>query len=209
MADIFISYAREDEKIVQFLSNYLQAQGWSVFWDRDIPVGQTWRTYIGQALCGARCVIVVWTQNSIHSQWVIEEAEEGRQRGILLPIRIDSVDLPLGFRSIHAADLVNWKPGKSSSKFEKFTRDVEAILGPPAVKSGIVTGHSKSKEKKNHAFISSSATQSNTNNISFKKLLVLLGLIGSLMIIFSFILHPKKTECESSDPPFECKFNQQ
>ncbi|HEX8115262.1 MAG TPA: hypothetical protein VF516_46365 [Kofleriaceae bacterium] len=37
-ADIVISYAREDERRVQLLCQALEAQGWSVFWDRRTNV---------------------------------------------------------------------------------------------------------------------------------------------------------------------------
>jgi hypothetical protein len=34
MADIFLSYAREDQSRVGPLVRALEGQGWSVFWDR-------------------------------------------------------------------------------------------------------------------------------------------------------------------------------
>lgn len=48
--DIFISYAREDAERIAPLVTAFQDRGWSVFWDRRIPAGQTWHSYIGQAL---------------------------------------------------------------------------------------------------------------------------------------------------------------
>ena len=50
MSDIFISYAREDEARIQKLVRALEQRGLSVFWDRNIPAGQTWRSHIGKAL---------------------------------------------------------------------------------------------------------------------------------------------------------------
>ncbi len=73
MADLFISYAHEDESRIRPLVFALEQQGLSVFWDRRIPTGQTWRSYIGQALIDASCVIVIWSQNSIVSSWVVEK----------------------------------------------------------------------------------------------------------------------------------------
>src|SRR6476659_6368890 len=56
--DIFFSFAREDEARVAPVVAALEARGWSVFWDRRIPAGQTWRSHIGRALERARGVVV-------------------------------------------------------------------------------------------------------------------------------------------------------
>lgn len=107
MADIFVSYAREDEGRIAALVQLLEAQGLSIFWDRHIPPGTSWRDHIGQALADARCVIVAWSHHSIVSSFVAEEADDARARGILVPVMIDSVMPPLGFRSLQAADLAD------------------------------------------------------------------------------------------------------
>ena len=39
MADIFLSYAREDEERARVVAAGLESRGWSVFWDRRIPTG--------------------------------------------------------------------------------------------------------------------------------------------------------------------------
>jgi hypothetical protein len=131
MTDIFISYAREDRSRIEPLANFLEGLGWSVFWDRTIPAGKTWRQVIGEALRNARSVIVAWSQKSIESEWVQEEADRGLKRNVLIPILIDDVDPPLGFGIIQAADLVKWDPAQSSPEFEKLIADISIILGPP------------------------------------------------------------------------------
>jgi hypothetical protein len=127
--DIFVSYAREDQARVALIVAALEARGWSVFWDRRIPAGQTWRSYIGRALDEARCVVVTWSEHSIRSEWVIEEADEGRGRGILVPVLLDPVRPPRGFRSIQAADLSRWSPEHPWPAFDSFLADVGVVLG--------------------------------------------------------------------------------
>lgn len=129
MADIFISYSREDEIRIKMLVNALEEHGWSVFWDRRIPAGETWRSYIGKSLDEARCIIVAWSKHSIESQWVAEEADDGRKRQILLPILLEAVKPPHGFRELQAADLSDWKAGHPSEHFEEFIQDLERCLG--------------------------------------------------------------------------------
>jgi hypothetical protein len=128
MTDIFISYAREDQARIQPLAHALENEGWSVFWDRRIPAGQTWRTYIGKALSEASCVLVAWSRQSIISDWVSEEADEGKQRGILVPVLLDSIQPPIGFREIQAADLINWQSEHPSPDFDQLLRDIKGIL---------------------------------------------------------------------------------
>jgi hypothetical protein len=129
MADIFISYAREDQARIRGLVSALEEQGWSVFWDRRIPAGKTWQSYIGRALSDAKCVIVAWSQHSITSDWVIEEANDGKKRGLLIPVLLDPVEPPLGFRGIQAADLNDWKPGSSSLSFDQLIQDIAGVAG--------------------------------------------------------------------------------
>ena len=131
MADIFISYAREDEERIRPLAAALEAHGWSVFWDRRIPAGQTWRSVLGQALHDARCVIVAWSRHSVASRWVAEEADAGLQRGILVPVLLEEVEPPIGFRSLQAAELGSWPVDSGSPAFTQFVQDVKKVLGSP------------------------------------------------------------------------------
>jgi formylglycine-generating enzyme required for sulfatase activity len=135
MTDIFISYSRKDRSRVESLANALEAHGWSVFWDRTIPAGKTWREVIGEALENANSVIAVWSKTSVKSRWVQEEADRGLERNILIPILIDNVRPPLGFRSIQAVDLISWESKQSHSGFEKLITDISAILSPSSIES--------------------------------------------------------------------------
>ena len=131
MADIFISYAREDRSRIEPLARSLEELGWSVWWDWTIPVGKTWRQVISEELEAAACVVVAWSDKSIKSNWVIEEAEEGSAKNILAPVLIADVRPPMGFRQIQAASLVNWRGEPDDPELKKLLHAVESILGPP------------------------------------------------------------------------------
>ena len=131
MSDIFLSYARGDRSRAELLARALEAHGWSVFWDLDIPSGQTWRTFLSRHLADARCVVVAWSAASIKSHWVAEEAEDGLQRGILVPVLLDPVTPPIGFRSVQAADFIGWDGNADSEAFGRLVRDIGRLLGPP------------------------------------------------------------------------------
>ncbi|MBV9833749.1 MAG: toll/interleukin-1 receptor domain-containing protein [Alphaproteobacteria bacterium] len=114
-ADIFVSYAREDEARVRKLVQALEAQGWRVFWDRDIPAGQSFVSHIQSRLDSAAAVIVAWSRHSVESEFVYSEASRARGRKTLVPVLIDRVAPPLGLDVVHAADLVDWIAGKGAS----------------------------------------------------------------------------------------------
>lgn len=130
MADIFISYASEDREKVAPLGIELQERGWTVFWDRTIPIGKTWDEVIEEELNDAKCVIVIWSNKSIFSRWVRAEAEEGLKRNILLPVAIENVKLPLLFRPVQTLELTDWQVGYKHPNFEKLLSDLLAIVEP-------------------------------------------------------------------------------
>jgi hypothetical protein len=129
MNEIFISYKSSDKARVKILVEALERQGWSVWWDREIPPGKTFDQVIEEALNAAKCVIVVWSKESVVSDWVKTEASEGARRGVLVPVLIDDVKIPLEFRRIQAAWLVDWQGALSHPGFEQLTEAVAGILG--------------------------------------------------------------------------------
>src|SRR5262245_58353262 len=108
MADIFISYSNKDVDRVRPLVERFEAEGWTVFWDRKIPPGKQWRDVLNAELTPAGCVLVLWSENSVGSRWVIEEAEVGVENKALLAVRLDQVEPPLGFKSVQACNLTDW-----------------------------------------------------------------------------------------------------
>ena len=128
MTDIFVSYANNDLARIRPVIDTLQRRGWSVWWDRRILAGSRWADAIENALKDSRCVVVLWSRNSIESDWVRTEAEEARARGILVPVLLDDVVVPLAFRGIQAAKLLSSSEMTSSTEFDELVRAVSAIL---------------------------------------------------------------------------------
>ena len=76
MADIFISYAAEDRERVRPLVTALESQGYSVWWDGRIGIGNSFDRVIEYELDLASVVVVMWSEHSGESDWVRNEAEE-------------------------------------------------------------------------------------------------------------------------------------
>ena len=131
MSDIFISYSSEDRSKAKDIAEALKQQGFSVWWDRSILPGETFDTAIEKALDAAKCVIVLWSKTSVSKEWVRTEASEGKQRGILIPVLIDDVKMPLAFRLMQAADLRDWGGKLPHPGFDNLLEAVAGILGRP------------------------------------------------------------------------------
>ena len=131
MTDIFLSYTEKDREQAQRIAAMLEAVGWSVWWDRRIPAGKTWRSVLDKALENMHCMIVLWSSRSIESEWVYEEATEGRRLGKLVPVLIEAVRPPAGFREIQAADLTHWDGTREFDGMRMLIADLENILGKP------------------------------------------------------------------------------
>jgi len=105
MAGIFLSYAHEDHQRVAKIAPVLEEAGHSVWWDRRIHAGSRFSAEIDRALKSADLVVVLWSRASVESAWVHDEAAAGRDTGRLVPVLIDRVELPLGFRQYQTIDL--------------------------------------------------------------------------------------------------------
>ena len=105
MTDVFVSYVSEDRERVRSLVAALEHAGLSVWWDQRIGAGEDWDRSIERAIRAARCVVAVMSRQWTQSRWLREEALAGLDAGKLVPVALDSVDLPLGFRTVQALRL--------------------------------------------------------------------------------------------------------
>ena len=131
MADVFVSYRKSDADRVRPLVENLRGVGLDVWWDEGIQPSTSWRAEIAKQLSGAKCVVAVWTEDSVdpdQGSWVTEEATHGQARKILAPVRLDLVAPPLGFGETQYADLAAWSGEASDPRFQHFLGIVQAIV---------------------------------------------------------------------------------
>jgi formylglycine-generating enzyme required for sulfatase activity len=132
MTDIFISYKREDQATARRLADALETQGWSVWWDPKLRAGEHFDDVIEKALNEAKCVIVMWSERSVQSRYVRDEATYALDQDKLVPVAIESVKLPFRFRGVHTPSLLGWDGSKDLPEFRRLVEDIAAIVGPPA-----------------------------------------------------------------------------
>src|SRR5687768_7994523 len=99
--------------MAEVLAKCLEHAGHSVWCDRHIHGGAEFQGEIETALRKADAVLVLWSETSLQSAWVRDEAAEGRDSGRLIPLVLDDCAPPLGFRQFQSIPLRGWSgPGK-------------------------------------------------------------------------------------------------
>lgn len=144
MAHVFLSYSRHDRRLAERVIHAFEAYGLTVWWDWKIDGGQNWRITIAERLKACGTVVVLWTNNSVRSTAVIEEASVGAQRGVLIPLLMDKSELPYGFGEINYIPLDGWSGQLHDSEFQRAVDSIKRRLGgftlslTPAERSEIV-----------------------------------------------------------------------
>lgn len=136
MASIFLSYAREDLAKARRLAAILEQRGHSVWWDRQIRGGARFAGAIEDALRNADYVVVLWSKNSIGSAWVCDEASEGRDANRLVPVLLENVRPPIGFRQFHCVDLSRWKTKEQGDALDELSAALGSKAGSRPVGEG-------------------------------------------------------------------------
>ncbi len=128
MADVFLSYKKEDRPRVGSIVEAIVAAGFSVWWDDRITPQGEWDETIMREIEAAKAVVVLWTDHSVKSKWVRTEAHYANERQKLIPVRIDNCDLPIAFMLNQTADLSQWKGDQADSKWHKLLEWIEELV---------------------------------------------------------------------------------
>jgi hypothetical protein len=129
MSDIFISYKREEQAIARKLANALESEGWTVWWDPKLRAGEHFDDVIEKALNEAKCITVLWSELSVKSRYIRDEATYALEKGKLFPVKIENVEVPFRFRGVQTLRLIGWDGSKEFSEFRRLVDDMATILG--------------------------------------------------------------------------------
>jgi len=106
------------------IANALQALGYSVWWDEELPAHRAYGDVIEENLKSARAVLVVWSSDAARSEWVRAEADLARQMHKLVQLSIDGALPPMPFNQIQCPALTSWDGKTDNGAWRK----VEASL---------------------------------------------------------------------------------
>jgi hypothetical protein len=129
VADIFISYKREERRFAERLSIALEQLGFDVWWDFELLSGDRYRNVIRAVIDQCSAAIVLWSKLSVESDFVMDEATYAKAQGKLCPTQLDAVEIPFGFGQIHTDDLRDWDGELSHPGFQALVRAVEGRVG--------------------------------------------------------------------------------
>lgn len=136
MADVFLSYKREDAAKVRMLVAALQKQGFDPWWDEDIPPSAPWEATIEQALAEAKAVIVCWSPASVASENVRSEARVAREDGRLIQLFMKPCTPPLFFGERQGVDLSKWRGNPDDPRIGKIAEAVRKVASGERIKDG-------------------------------------------------------------------------
>lgn len=86
--DVFLSYSRPDRSHVIEMALLLRKRSCSVWYDHYITAGARFRDEINARLSAARAVVVLWSEHSVQSDWVLYEADVAHKARKLVPVRL-------------------------------------------------------------------------------------------------------------------------
>lgn len=124
MASVFLSYDHGDSVRAGPIASALERAGHAVWWDRQIHGGAEFQSEIERAVDEADAVVVLWSARSIKSAWVRDEAAEGRDQGKLIPVLLETVKPPMGFRQYQTIDLSDRRRASTTSQLNQLLRAI-------------------------------------------------------------------------------------
>ncbi len=139
VADIFLSYKREDRARAGQVVAALRKSGRTVWWDEGLTPRQAWDATIEQEIAAAASVIVLWSTRSVASDWVRSEAHYAQNHAKLVPVLIEPCTVPLAFMLKQAIDLSHWRGSPSDPAWRKLIEWLDAQS--PATESPQLRDH--------------------------------------------------------------------
>ena len=130
MADVFLSYRKEDFPIAERVVSGLKAQGLSVWWDESLTTRSAWDAELEREIAAAAAVVVLWTPRSVDSEWVRIEAHYALEHGKLIPVMMEACAIPLAFTLRQNVNLSDWHAEVDHRHWRKLLAWIADLAAP-------------------------------------------------------------------------------
>lgn len=109
LPDVFIAFATANRDRARLVKTRLEEKyGYRVWWHEDIQCGSEWHSELDRVVGEAACIVVLWSAESLRSDWVRHEASQAIALRRYVPAKIAAIEIPRPFDPIQAADLSDW-----------------------------------------------------------------------------------------------------
>jgi TolB-like protein len=139
----FLSYSHADQDRARQLASALERAGIDVWWDTLIEGGAQFAKSVEAALEKCDAVIVAWSRASVTSDWVLDEASQGREMRKLVPVSFDGTLPPISFRQYLSVDLLGWNGEIPAPQIDAIVRGVGAVMGRAPTAAAIGPPHAR------------------------------------------------------------------
>jgi adenylate cyclase len=110
------------------IAGALERSGLSVWSDGELHGGSEFAIEIEGELASALSIVVLWSSTSVASEWVRDEATQGRDTNRLVPVLVEPILPPIGFRQRQALDLSAWNNQVADPAFVKLLASVRRVI---------------------------------------------------------------------------------
>mgnify|MGYP000078048660 CR=1 FL=1 len=140
MADVFISYKREERQAVERLAQELRLLGIDVWFDASLNAGEAFSDEIDREARAAKAILVCWSPAARASDWVKAEALIGftnKKLAACYAAGPDGFDPPAPFNATHAEDMRAWlaAPSHTHAGWKSVLRRVGKLCGREDIES--------------------------------------------------------------------------
>ncbi|MBL8547140.1 MAG: toll/interleukin-1 receptor domain-containing protein [Hyphomonadaceae bacterium] len=141
MADVFISYKREDRGAIEQLTRALRGLKLDVWFDASLSAGETFSEEINREARAAKSIVVCWSPAARESRWVLAEALIGFEGDKLAATLVNAPEpfvAPAPFNIVHVEDIRAWlaKPDNADQAWRSLVRRIGKLCGRPELESG-------------------------------------------------------------------------
>jgi ABC-type nitrate/sulfonate/bicarbonate transport system permease component len=133
MADVFLSYNRNDRARIEPIASALGLLGVSVWYDARLQSGASFDEVIARELDDAALVVACWSPDSLASRWARSEALFALDQQKLAAVFLRPCKLSPPFNLIHAEDLADWEGQPGHHGFAKLVERIATALQRPGL----------------------------------------------------------------------------